>query len=313
MSDALCVTDLGIGLVMNWCILTLIALSAWLVLRTGRISLGQQAYFGIGAYAAAVTTVMNESSLLLALLIATVCGATFAALVSWSMRLLSGLQYALATLAIAELVRTGLASWNWRIQHKNGYLIGPDGINGFREIRWLYEHQISQELYLFIGLSILLAVLILILALNQTRIGLAVRTVGFDSTLASANGQPVHQLRLITQTLAGALAALAGGLYAHQTTYVEPAIFDVMLGVHAVGYAMIGGLATPLGPLIGAAFDLGLLEATRLFEGWRMVIFGGLIAAFLRWRPGGFLDDATINKLKLFIQRRKNNEHAKFA
>ena len=83
--------------------------------------------------------------------------------------------------------------------------------------------------------------------------------------------------------------------------------------IHAVGYAMLGGLATPLGPLLGAAFDLGLLEATRIFEGWRMVIFGGLVAIFLRWRPGGLLNHNALYSIKQFLERRKIHEHSKFA
>jgi branched-chain amino acid transport system permease protein len=70
-----------------------------------------------------------------------------------------------------------------------------------------------------------------------------------------------------------------------------------MLGVHAVGYAMIGGLASAAGPLLGAALDLGLLEATRAFAGWRMVVFGGLVALFLRFRPRGLLDEALLHRL----------------
>jgi branched-chain amino acid transport system permease protein len=133
--------------------------------------------------------------------------------------------------------------------------------------------------------------------IQRHRLGLALQTTGLDAILAQAQGLPVVPLRWAAQTVAGSLAALAGALYAHQITYVEPAIFDAMLGVHAVGYAMVGGLATPLGPLLGAGFDLGLLEATRLFEGWRMVIFGGLIALFLRWRPRGLLDEDTMHRL----------------
>ena len=135
---------------------------------------------------------------------------------------------------------------------------------------------------------------------------------GLDADLASFQGDSVHALQTLTQTAAGCIGAIAGALYAHQATYVEPAVFDVMLGIHAVGYAMLGGLATPLGPLLGAAFDLGLLEAARVFEGWRMVIFGGMVALFLRWRPGGLLNHATLFRIQQFIQRRKTHEHSKF-
>ena len=192
-------------------------------------------------------------------------------------------------------------------------LVGPDGVHGFREIRWLFENQIDPETYLsFNALALTLSV-VTILCISQTKQGLAIRAVGLDTELAEVQGESVQSLQALTQTWAGGIGALAGALYAHQATYVEPAVFDVMLGIHAVGYAMLGGLATPLGPLLGSAFDLGLLEATRWFEGWRMVIFGGLVALFLRWRPDGLLNSASLHAIQEFIQRRKTHEHSKFA
>jgi branched-chain amino acid transport system permease protein len=314
MNNALCITDPGVGFYTQWIILSLMGLSTWLVLQTGRISLGQQAYFGIGAYAAAVVTVMFNGSLMTALLVAWLIGIFFSAIISRLLQKLSGLQFALATLAIAELVRLGLSSWTWRTKHAKGYEVGPDGVHGFREIRWLFENQMGPETYLTLTAVILLSALLLIWKISQTKLGLSIQSVGLDSELATVQGEPVAALQTLTQTFAGGIGALAGALYAHQATYVEPAVFDVMLGIHAVGYAMLGGLATPLGPLLGAAFDLGLLEAARIFEGWRMVIFGGLVALFLRWRPGGLLNHAAVSHIKLFfIQRRKSDEHSKFA
>jgi branched-chain amino acid transport system permease protein len=314
MNNALCITDPGIGFYTQWIILSLMGLSTWLVLQTGRVSLGQQAYFGIGAYAAAVITVMFNGSLIEALLVACLAGVVFAALISRALQKLSGMQFALATLAIAELVRLALSSWTWRTKHEKGYEVGPDGVHGFREIRWLFENQMGPETYLSLSAVLLLSALLLIWKVSQTKLGLSIQSVGLDSELATVQGEPVAHLQTLTQTFAGGIGALAGALYAHQATYVEPAVFDVMLGIHAVGYAMLGGLATPLGPLLGAAFDLGLLEAARVFEGWRMVIFGGLVALFLRWRPGGFLNHAALSHIQhFFIQRRKSNEHSKFA
>jgi branched-chain amino acid transport system permease protein len=314
MNNALCITDPGVGFYTQWIILSLMGLSTWLVLQTGRISLGQQAYFGIGAYAAAVVTVMFNGSLMTALLVAWLVGIVFSAIFSRLLQKLSGLQFALATLAIAELVRLGLSSWTWRTKHAKGYEVGPDGVHGFREIRWLFENQMGPETYLTLTAVILLSALLLIWKISQTKLGLSIQSVGLDSELATVQGEPVAVLQTLTQTFAGGIGALAGALYAHQATYVEPAVFDVMLGIHAVGYAMLGGLATPLGPLLGAAFDLGLLEAARIFEGWRMVIFGGLVALFLRWRPGGLLNHAAVSHIKhFFIQRRKSDEHSKFA
>jgi branched-chain amino acid transport system permease protein len=307
MREAFCVADSGVGLASDMAIFALLALSAWLVLRTGRISLGQQAFFALGAYAAGLFTVLGHWPLLPALLVGMGVGATASALVAMLTLRLGGLHYAVATLAFAELVRLGLSSWRWRVREVDGTLAGPDGVDGFRDIRWLLENQVTPEAFLQLTAVAVVLVLLALACLSRTRAGTAMLAVGHDDTLASACGFPVDRLRVLAAALAGALAALGGGLYAHRVTFLDPAAFDPMLGVHAVGYALIGGLATAAGPLLGVAFDLGLLEATKLFDGWRMVVFGGLVALFLRWRPRGLLDEALVHRMTTAWRQRFNH------
>ena len=104
-------------------------------------------------------------------------------------------------------------------------------------------------------------------------------------------GISVARHKVLAAGIAGALAGIGGGLYAHLTTYVEPRIFDVMLGVHSLAYGLIGGLGTALGPLLGVLIDIGLLESIRALAGYRMIIFGGLVALLLIVRPRGLLDE----------------------
>lgn len=303
MGDAFCVGDGAVGLATEVTILSLLALSAWLVLRTGRISLGQQAFFALGAYASGLGTAMGHWPLALALFAGALVGAVASAAVALGTSRLSGLHYAVATLAVAELVRLGLSAWQWRVPSAQGTLIGPDGVQGFRDIRWLLENRVSPEEFLALSLALLAGVIALLALLARTRAGLALRAIGLDDTLADACGLPLHRLRVAAAAAAGAIAALGGGLHAHRLTYLDPSVFDPMLGVHAVGYAMVGGLATALGPLLGAAIDLGLLEATRLFAEWRMAIFGALVALFLRWRPRGLLDEALVHRFHLGLRQ----------
>ncbi|KWE56194.1 hypothetical protein WL76_11955 [Burkholderia ubonensis] len=101
----------------------------------------------------------------------------------------------------------------------------------------------------------------------------------------------------LAAALAGGIAALGGALYAHCNTYVEPDNFDVMLGIHGLSYALIGGLGAPLGAFAGVSVDLGLLEGSRLFHGYRMIVFGGLVAVILVVRPRGLIDEALVAKL----------------
>jgi branched-chain amino acid transport system permease protein len=131
--------------------------------------------------------------------------------------------------------------------------------------------------------------------LERSRLGVIFRMIGEDATLASLQGIPVARYKVLAAGIAGALAAVGGGLYAHLTTYVEPRTFDVMLGVHSLAYGLIGGLGTALGPLLGVVIDIGLLESVRLFAGYRMIIFGGLVALLLIVRPRGLLDERLVH------------------
>ncbi len=286
----------AIGLATDITIMSLLALSAYLLLVVGRVSFGQQAFFGLGAYAAGIASAIAQWPLGLALAAGVAVGALASAAVAWPTMKLSGLSYAVATLASAEMARIALLGWHWQVE-RDGAAVGPAGAEGLRDIRWLFENDVSPAAYLALCLAVLAVVLLLLAWVERTRVGLALRMTGHDDTLAAAQGLPVARLRLAAATAAGALAALGGGLYAHRTTYIEPALFDPMLGVHAVGYALIGGLGSAFGPLVGVLFDIGLLDAARIFEGWRMVVFGGVVALFLRWRPRGLLDEALVHRM----------------
>ena len=116
----------------------------------------------------------------------------------------------------------------------------------------------------------------------------------------ACRASPLPDTKCSLPEIAGALAGVGGGLYAHLTTYVEPRVFDVMLGVHSLAYGLIGGLGTALGPLLGVLIDIGLLESIRALAGYRMIIFGGLVALLLIVRPRGLLDETVVHRIGLF-------------
>jgi branched-chain amino acid transport system permease protein len=276
-----------IGVVSNMGVIGFLALSAYLLLLTGEISFGQQAFFALGAYAAGIATALWQWPLWLGLVAGIGVGATAAALVGLPTLRLHGFQFAIATLAFAEMVRILFELFHYRIV-RHGEAIGPDGVNGFRDIRYVFENNVSAFEFML---------------LERSRLGVAFRMIGADNTLAALNGIAVDRLKLLAAALAGGLAGLGGGLYAHMTTYVEPAIFDVMLGVHSLAYGLIGGLGTALGPLLGVVIDIGLLESTRWFSGYRMIVFGGLVAVILIVRPRGILDEALVHRLGQMLRR----------
>ncbi len=289
--------DYAIGVLTNIALFSFIALSAYLLLIAGEMSFGQQAFFGVGAYAGGILTTLYGWPLPLAALAAMALGALAQLLVALPTLRLRGLYFAMATLAAAEMARILFELLHWR-REIDGELAGPDGTQGFRGIRWIFEHGNEPLHYLGIVGALLALVLALLLLVERSKLGATLRGVGQDPELAASVGIDVQRLKLGVAAAAGALAALGGVLYAHHNTYIEPRNFDIMLGVHSLAYALIGGLGTAFGPLLGVLLDIGVLESTRIFQGYRMIVFGGLVALLLVYRPRGLLDERSVQWLR---------------
>jgi branched-chain amino acid transport system permease protein len=288
--------EFAIGVATNLGLVFFIALSAYLVLLTGEVSFGQQGFFGLGAYCAAIATAMFDWPLAIAVAIGIAVGSTCSTIVGILTLRLRGTYFAIATLAFAEMLRIGFELLHWQHEH-HGVRIGPDGAQGFRGIRWAFEHGVSAIEYLAIVWCIVGGLLMVFSLLERTKAGVSIRALGQDPELAAALGLRVTWIKLSVVCAAGGLAALGGALFAHHNTYIEPSNFNIMLGVHSLAYPIIGGLGTALGPLLGVLFDIGVLESSRVFGGFRMTVFGGVVALVLWWRPRGLLDESTVHKL----------------
>ena len=297
--------EYALGVLTNVGLFSFLALSAYLLLVAGEMSFGQQAFFGVGAYAAGIGTAMWGWPLPVAALGAMTLGAAAAWLVGWPTLRLRGLYFAMATLAAAEMFRILFELFHYQ-RTIDGELVGPDGTQGFRGIRWVLEHGIEQEAFLVAVWALVCLVLAAFVLVERTRLGATLRMVGEDPELAAVLVVNVARVKLGAAAAAGALAALGGALYAHHNTYIEPRNFDIMLGVHSLAYALIGGLGTALGPLLGVALDIGLLESTRVFQGYRMIAFGGLVALLLIVRPRGLLDEVAVSRIAGALRRRRN-------
>ncbi|MGQ0652445.1 MAG: branched-chain amino acid ABC transporter permease [Betaproteobacteria bacterium] len=291
-----------ISVAANMGLLSFLALSAYVLLIGGEMSFGQQAFFAVGAYAAGMATAVARMPLVLAIALAAICGAIAAALLALATQRLRGLYFAMGTLAAAEAVRLVLEIFSYR-QEIAGDAIGPDGAAGFGGIRRFFELGFTPGDTLLLIYGVLAAILVALFLCERSRFGVALRMAGEDEQLAAATGIDVARVKLVAATAAGLIAALGGALYAHYNTYVEPRNFDMMLGVHGLAYALIGGLGTPFAPLCGVAADILLLESSRLFPGHRMIVFGGLVAVMLIVRPRGLLDERAVHGLRCLLRR----------
>ena len=150
-----------VTILTNMTLISFIAISAYLILIVGEVSFGQQAFFGIGAYITATSTSLLGLDILTALLLALVLSVV-------TVRL-SGLYFAVASLSFAELLRLSLYKIEYTVETNSG-TIGPNGPEGFQNIRWIFENNISPENFLIIASSCLLALIIFFMFMESSKL-----------------------------------------------------------------------------------------------------------------------------------------------
>jgi branched-chain amino acid transport system permease protein len=290
--------DYYLNLINTIGIHTLLGLSAYLLILTGQVSMAQAGFFGIGAYAAAILTVIFEWSILSAIGAAMLVSGGVAFLVGFPALRVKGLMLVVATVAFSEFARMFFYNVKWRVI-RDGAEIGPNGTMGFPEIRYFNDNGwLNWEVTIFLWVFVAI-VMALIWWSDKTRIGAVLRAVGEDELAADSTGINVTVVKVAAMTAGGVVAGLAGSLYAHQVTDLDHHTFTVLLATFAIAYPILGGLSNVFGTLIAVLFIQGLLvEGLRFLGDWRMLLFGALIILAMNIKPLGLFDNQTIRILR---------------
>jgi branched-chain amino acid transport system permease protein len=295
------------GLAQTIGIHTLLGLSAYIILLTGQMSMAQAAFYAIGAYASGMLTVLWGWHIVPAMFAGAALGAAAAAAVGFPALRVKGLMLVIATLAFGEGVRLFFFNFDYQIQ-KGNVKVGPLGGEGFRQIRYFPENGwTSGEVMLFVWVFVLL-IMAMIWWFDRSRYGAVLRAVGDDELAAQSVGINLTAVKVSAMTIGGAIAGLAGCLYAHYTTHIEHLAFGVLQSVFAVSYPIIGGLASVFGTLAAVIFVQGLLvEGLRFLGDWRNLLFGLLIIVAMVVRPSGFLDGQMLRNFRRWFGLRGRN------
>ena len=290
--------DYYLNLINTIGIHTLLGLSAYLLILTGQVSMAQAGFFGIGAYTAAIFTVIFEWNILSAIGAAMLVSGGVAFLVGFPALRVRGLMLVVATVAFSEFARMFFYNLKWRVV-RDGAEIGPDGTMGFAEIRYFNDNGwLNWEVTIFLWIFVAV-VMALIWWSDKTRIGAVLRAVGEDELAADSTGINVTVVKVAAMTAGGVVAGLAGSLYAHQVTDLDHHTFTVLLATFAIAYPILGGLSNVFGTLIAVLFIQGLLvEGLRFLGDWRMLLFGALIILAMNIKPLGLFDNQTIRILR---------------
>ena len=250
----------------------LLALSIYLTLSCGLLTLANAAFMAIGAYASALLTMDAGAPFPLALLGGMVAPAVAAFVIGKPTLRLSGVYLAMATLAFGEVVRiTLLNAERW-----TGGALGLNGIP-----------QSTQWWHVLLALAVTLAVLA---RLRRSKVGRAFEAIKQDETAAGLMGIDVDANKMLAFVLGAAVAGLAGALNAHLTFFIGPNEYGFERAVEILTMAILGGISSLTGPVLGAVILTLLPELLRSFRAYRLVVNGLILVLIVLFLPNGLWD-----------------------
>lgn len=280
-------------LVQDLLVAALFAASLHAIMGPGGMhSFGHAAYFGVGAYAAALLVRAAGWPVEVALLLAPLVAGAFAVLYGWFCVRLSGVYLAMLTLAFAQI--TWAIAFQW-----DAFTGGSNGITGVWPQGWLAE---GPAFYL-LTLAWVAGGVFLLRRLLHAPFGMALRAARDSALRADALGIDVHRLRWAAFVVAGLFAGLAGALYALSKGGVSPEALSVGRSVDGLVMVLLGGVQSLSGPLVGAATFTWLHDTiARHTDYWRALL-GATILLLVLLFPQGISGFAQMVKARLAIKK----------
>lgn len=251
---------------------SLLAVSIWVTLYAGMLTLANVGFMAIGGY----TTVIMAIHLHTPLLVNMACGAALAGLVGVVIGLpvlrLKGVYLAIATVGFGEVVRFGFIL-NLGITGKGQGLTNP-----------------AADPNAILPVWLVLAVLVVVLwRLTRAKIGQAWSAVRTDELAAASGAIDTARYKLGAFVLGAVLAGLAGGLDAHLNFFIDPTEYAFNRAVLVLIFAFVGGILVPLGPVLGATLLTALPEIFRSARDYRDVVDGAILMLIVVFRPQGLI------------------------
>lgn len=261
---------------------------AWNIIAgyAGMVSLGHNAFFGIGAYTSTLLLLHFGLTPWLGMLAGGVLATCVGLLLGIVCFRLRSHYFALATLAFGQV--TSIIALNWR-----SLTNGAEGL-AMPIQPSLYNMAFESKLtYLYIGFFLYLMVIAISYTIENSKLGYYLTAFKENEDAARALGVKTGRVRLIAMAISSFLSALIGTFYAQYLVYIDPtAVVRIQISIQAALFAIVGGLGTVLGPAIGAIIFIPMTIALRAtlgtaLPGLHMIIYGVILILVLRYMPKG--------------------------
>ena len=286
----------------------LLALSVYIPLSSGQLSLGSAGFMGIGAYTSTLLTIHYDLPIFLGVMAGAAVAGMVGIIIGVPSLRLSGVFLAIATLGFGEVIRVIFINMESVTQ-------GAVGISGVPQIgRSILEFmkgigfdpmvlglRNNQFAYLAVFLVLLVITILVVWFVHRqktSRVGRAFASIQMDERAAEAMGIDLTYFKVLSFAQGAMLAGFAGALFAHVMGYISPSDFAYHRAVEILIFTVFGGSEVILGSIFGAIFLTWLPEILRFISEYRYIIYGILLIIIMAVRPQGIIDAHLIKKFK---------------
>ncbi len=253
----------------------------------GQVSFGNAAFFGVGAYSSAILLVHFGISPWVGMLVGVLLSALLAVIVGYPCFRLQGHYFAIATIAVGEIVMVAFLNWNFAGAAVGIYLpILEQSLKNF-------EFHTSKLPYYYIIVCIFLFALAVCYFMEKSRWGYYFRAIKNDPDGACSLGINIRKYKLYAFILSAVITSICGTFYAQYILYIHPSsTMDLMMSIQICIIVLIGGLGKLFGPVLGAIIFVPLTELTRVYlgsqgQGMDFIIYALIIMVIAIMRPQG--------------------------
>ena len=270
----------------GYTVLMFIVLStAWNILGgyAGYVNFGTPAFFGLGAYSAAVLYKATAAPLVVQIALAAVMAGALGFGAGMLTLRLRGIFFAIATIAVTVIMETVFINWR--------YAGGATGLQLLRPAPIAPFESYIKMLFVVMGLTAIVSVAIA-RYIERSWLGRGLRAIRDSEEAAEASGVPTLRLKLVACTISGALMGAAGAPMPRYLSFIEPAsTFNLNYAIGALASPMIGGTAHWLGPVIGAAIlsTLQQIITVTISNEINVLLVGVLLVVFVVAAPDGLV------------------------
>ena len=255
-------------------IMSILGLSMNLMLRIGQASMAQGAFMAIGAYVSALLVLRLGVSPPLAMIIGAVGAGVLATLLGLVVLRIKGVFFVLLTYAFGQIVNLG-------IQEASPLTGGNNGLYGIPKFSIFGIRIADAPTYYLMTVGFAILAYLMVSAIYRSRIGDILNSINQDEELSRSLGVNALAWRTAVFGVSAAMAAVAGSLYAHHLNFLSPSTFSFLLSVDLLVINIVGGVLSPLGPVIGALIIVPLPELLRDAKQFQLLAYGSLLLVFL--------------------------------